>query len=64
MTHIRNRVLATIPDAIQQKLMMRRLSYENALSRLIPESGRVLAPSAFASRGPGFSWFVTAEVAR
>jgi uncharacterized protein len=34
ITHIRNRVLATIPDAIQQKLMMRPLSYEDALMLL------------------------------
>jgi PST family polysaccharide transporter len=28
-----------------------------------PGLGHVLAPSAFASRGPGFSWFMKAEVA-
>jgi uncharacterized protein len=34
ITHIRNQVLTTIPDVIQQKLMMRPLSYEDALMLL------------------------------
>jgi uncharacterized protein len=34
ITHIRGRVLATIPNEIQQKLKMRPLSYEDALTLL------------------------------